>query len=153
MLGILFVVIAWHMSPAIAETPKRGGWLTVATDSTAVGLDPHLSIVHATLTFTEHVYDTLLRYNYKMESEPSLATSWEQPNEMTYIFHLRKGVKWHNGREFTSEDVKFTFDRILDPKTGSPNLPSIESWIPRPDPLTRQRSKQSRAWRPWTNTR
>ena len=127
MLGILILLIAWQMNPATAETPKRGGWLTVATDSTAVGLDPHLSIVHATLTFTEHVYECLLRYNYKMELEPSLATSWEQPDDLTYVFHLRKGVKWHNGAEFTSEDVKFTFDRIMDPKTGSPYASTFKS--------------------------
>ena len=120
MLGIFFLVIAWQMSPAIAETPKRGGWINVATDSTAVGLDPHLSITFSSFTFTEHVYDTLLRFNYKMEVEPSLATSWEQPDDLTYIFHLRKGVKFHNGREFTSEDAKFSFDRILHPKTGAP---------------------------------
>jgi len=127
ILGISFLLIAWQMNPAIAETPKRGGWLTVATDSTAVGLDPHLSIVHATLTFTEQVYECLLRYNYKMDLEPALAMSWEQPDDLTYMFRLRKGVKWHNGREFTSEDVKFTFDRIMDPKTGSPYASTFKS--------------------------
>jgi peptide/nickel transport system substrate-binding protein len=55
-----------------------------------------------------------------MELLPGLAISWENPDPLTYIFHLRKGVKWHNGQEFTSEDVKFSFDRILDPKVGSP---------------------------------
>jgi peptide/nickel transport system substrate-binding protein len=127
MLGIFFLLIAWQISPAFAETPKRGGWLTVATDSTAVGLDPHLSIVHATFTFTEHVYDCLLRYNYNMELEPALAVSWEQPDDLIYVFHLRKGVKFHNGREMTSEDVKFSFDRIMDPKTGSPSRSTFKA--------------------------
>ncbi len=123
--GVFLLAMALSTNPAFAETPKRGGFLTVATDSTAVGLDPHLSIVFSTFTFTEHVYDCLLRYNYKMELEPALATSWEHPDKLTYIFHLRKGVKFHNGREMTSEDVKFSFDRIIDPKTGSPSRPTF----------------------------
>lgn len=119
-LGILLLATVLSATPALAETPKKGGWLNVATDATAVGLDPHLSITFSTYTFTEHVYESLLRYNFKMELLPGLATSWDHPDPLTYIFHLRKGVKWHNGQEFTSEDVKFSFDRILDPKTGSP---------------------------------
>ena len=121
---IFLLATVLSATPTQAETPKKGGSLTVATDATAVGLDPHLSIVFATYTFTEHVYESLLRYDYKMELHPGLATSWEHPDPLTYIFHLRKGVKWHNGQELTSEDVKFSFDRILDPKVGS-NLAKI----------------------------
>jgi len=120
LLSVLFLIFLWLMSPASAQTPKRGGWLKVATDDSAVGLDPHLSLVMSTFTFTEHIYQCLLRYNYKMELEPCLAQSWEQPDPMTYVFHLRKGVKFHNGREMTSEDIKFSYDRIMDPKTGAP---------------------------------
>ena len=119
VLGIFLLVVVCQMGPAFAEKPKRGGRLTVATDATPVGLDPHLSLAGSTLIFAEHVYETLLRYNYNMAIEPCLATSWEQLDDVTYVFHLRKGVKFHNGREMTSEDVKFTFDRIVDPKTGA----------------------------------
>jgi peptide/nickel transport system substrate-binding protein len=125
--GLFILSFALSGSPAAAETPKKGGWLTVATDETAVGLDPHLSITFSTSTFTEHVYDTLLRRNSKMELEPSLAVSWEQPDDLTYIFHLRKGVKFHDGKEMTSEDVAFSFNRILDPKTGSPALSTFKT--------------------------
>ncbi len=103
-----------------AEKPQRGGWLNVATDETAVGLDPHLVLAFASYTFFEHVYETLIRYNEKMELEPCLATSWEQPDNLTYIFQLRKGVKFHDGNDFTAEDVKFTFERLLDPNAKTP---------------------------------
>lgn len=126
LLCVFLVILVWQISPAFAQTPKRGGWLKVATDDSAVGLDPHLAMVMSTFTFTEHVYQCLLRYNYKMELEPCLATSWEQPDPMTYIFHLRKGVKFHNGREMTSEDIKYSYDRIMDPKTGSPTAELIK---------------------------
>ena len=132
-LVVFSLGFAWQTNPAFSETPKRGGTLTIATDSPAVGLDPHLSMSGATLTFTEHVYGTLLRYNKNMGIDPCLATSWEQMGGLTYVFHLKKGVKFHNGREMTSEDVKFNFDRILDPATGAygrstfKNIKSVEA--------------------------
>ena len=125
---LIFAILAflsWLVIPNFgslhaAEKPQRGGWLNVGTDSTAVGLDPHLILAFASYTFFEHVYETLIRYNEKMELESCLATSWEQPDDLTYIFHLRKGVKFHDGSDFTAEDVKFTFERLLDPNTKAP---------------------------------
>jgi peptide/nickel transport system substrate-binding protein len=123
-LGIVLILElllswVWQVGPVFAETPKRGGLLTIATDDSAIGLDPHLSLAGSTIMFTEHVYDTLVRFGKNYELEPSLAVSWTQPDSLTYIFHLRKGVKFHNGMEMTSEDIKFNFDRILDPKSGA----------------------------------
>src|SRR5262249_3395977 len=56
--------------------------------------------------------------------EPELAERWESPDDTTVVFHLRKGVKWHNkppvnGREFVAEDVKFTYDRFLTEKANA----------------------------------
>jgi peptide/nickel transport system substrate-binding protein len=71
------------------------------------------------------VHSTLLRHKLgpgiqpgSFIVEPHLAERWEQPDDTTYVFYLRKGVKWHNkppvnGRELVAEDVKFTFDRFL----------------------------------------
>jgi len=127
-LTILFTASVITVSQSVqAAEPKRGGWIKVATDSTAVGLDPHIAIAFASSTYFEHCYESLLRYNKEMELEPSLATSWEQPDDLTYIFHLRKGVKFHDGSDFTAEDVKFTFERILDPKTNCPRKPFFKS--------------------------
>ena len=63
--------------------------------------------------------------------EPDLAESWTQPNDTTYIFKLKKGVRWHpkppvNGRELTADDVKYTYERFLTLK-GNPNRPVLES--------------------------
>jgi len=121
ILGFILCFMIVSSSFVLAqETPKRGGWLKVATDGAPVGLDPHLSVSFTTLCFIETCYDTLVRYNAKMELEPSLATSWEQPDQLTYIFHLRKGVKFHDGGDFTAEDVKFNLERLLDPQTKAP---------------------------------
>src|SRR4029434_2884339 len=55
--------------------------------------------------------------------EPDLAERWEEPDDTTVVFHLRRGVRWHNkppvnGRELVAEDVKFTFDRFLTEKAN-----------------------------------
>lgn len=116
-------------SPSVlwgAETgqPKRGGILRVR------GYDPphfdhHLNINFKTNTTLSFAYSTLVRYKVGPEVppgtftvEPHLAERWETPDDTTYIFHLRKGITWHNkpplnGRELVAEDVKFTFDRFL----------------------------------------
>jgi len=130
----LFLIIAFAASfiltsppTAQAAEPKRGGWMKIATDSTAVGLDPAIAIAFASSTYFEPCYESLLRFDKNMDMEPSLATSWEQPDDLTYIFHLRKGVKFHDGSDFTSADAKYTFERILDPKTASPRKPFFTS--------------------------
>ena len=105
--------------------PKRGGILRVRGFDPP-HFDPHLPgggfRTNATLSF---VYSTLLRHRLgpcvppgTFTVEPHLAERWDMPNETTYLFHLRQGVKWHNkpplnGRELVAEDVKFTFDRFL----------------------------------------
>jgi peptide/nickel transport system substrate-binding protein len=120
MVGALVVLVAaaWAVGPVLAQ--KRGGTLVVGNDEDAVGLDPHISFAFASSNFYEHAYSGLTRFNAKMEVEGDLATSWEIPNPTTYVFRLRKGVKFHNGREMTAEDVRYSIDRIRDPKNGSP---------------------------------
>ena len=108
---------------AEAGQPKRGGILRVR-GLDPPHFDPHLTLnvkTNATLSFA---YSTLVRYKVGADVppgtfiiEPHLAAGWEQPNDTTYVFHLRHGVKWHhkppvNGRELVAEDVKFTYDRF-----------------------------------------
>jgi peptide/nickel transport system substrate-binding protein len=102
-----------------ADQPKYGGKLVVAQDIDAVGLDPYKTTAFASKNYFEQIYNSLLQFDSKGSLQPELATSWENPNPTTYVFRLRKEVKFHDGKEFTAEDVKATFDRLLDPKTGS----------------------------------
>src|SRR5438093_3971114 len=114
---------------AEAGPPKRGGILRVR------GYDPPHFDHHLTPSFKTHttlsfIYSKLVRHQVGPQVrpgtfivEPDLAERWEQPDDLTYIFHLRHGVKWHNkpplnGRELVAEDVKFTFDRFLDEKAN-----------------------------------
>jgi peptide/nickel transport system substrate-binding protein len=120
-----------------AGTPKRGGILH-ARGWDPVHFDPHLTRAFMTHTALSFVYSKLLRHKVGPEVrpgmfivEPDLAERWEEPDDTTYIFHLRKGVKWQNkppvnGRELVAEDVKFTFDRFLTEK-GNPERQLLDS--------------------------
>jgi peptide/nickel transport system substrate-binding protein len=112
-------------APAAAKTAggaKRGGSLRLALNQEpTAGFDPQLSSPMVSQHHFEQVYEQLLVTQPDGSIAPGLAESWEQIDPRTYVFKLRKGVKWHNGREFTSEDVKYTFERQM--STGSINQP------------------------------
>jgi peptide/nickel transport system substrate-binding protein len=78
-------------------------------------LDPHMHYQRVGILININMFDSLLHKNTKLEYEPSLATSWKPLNDTTWEFKLRKGVKFHNGDPLTAEDVKFSFDRVLEP--------------------------------------
>lgn len=63
-------------------------------------------------------YDPLVMRTDEGQFQPGLAERWEPLGETGWRFHLRKGVKWHDGKDFTADDVKFTIDRVIDPKTA-----------------------------------
>ena len=68
----------------------------------------------------EHCYESLTAFDAKAQIVPALAERWDTPDPTTYVFHIRRGVKFHDGSELTAEDVKYTFDIVLDPK-GRPS--------------------------------
>ena len=73
------------------------------------------------------LFDGLTDHDGQNNIIPRLAKSWEYDEEtLTYTFHLEEGVKWHDGVEFTAEDVKFTIEAIMDPENGSENAPNYE---------------------------
>jgi peptide/nickel transport system substrate-binding protein len=112
---------------ALAQTPKRGGTISLRLWDPP-HFDPHLTISYKTNILYTFSHSRLLKYKAGPTVQPGtftlegdLAESWSQPNETTYIFKLRKGVRWHakppvNGRELTADDVKYTFDRFANEK-------------------------------------
>jgi peptide/nickel transport system substrate-binding protein len=79
----------------------------------ALTLDPGNHRNRETETILRNMYDGLLTRDSKMKVVPELASSWTQVDTTTYEFKLRQGVKFHTGGEMTAEDVKFTFDRLI----------------------------------------
>jgi ABC-type dipeptide transport system, periplasmic component len=94
--------------------------LTIGVDQEAVGLDPHVVTAFSSMRRIDLLYNRLVRLDENLVVVPDLAESWDIPDNTTYVFHLRKGVKFHNGREMTADDVQYSLNRILDPKTASP---------------------------------
>ena len=108
---------------ARAQTPRRGGTISLRTWDPP-HFDHMLTIsykTHIPLTFT---HSRLLKHKAGPAVAPGtfpiegdLAESWSQPNETTYVFKLRRGVRWHakppvNGRELTADDVVYTVNRF-----------------------------------------
>lgn len=87
--------------------------LRVGFSLDALTLDPGNHRNRETETILRNMYDGLLTRDSKMQVVPELATSWKQVDTTTYEFKLKPGVKFHSGEEMTAEDVKFTFDRII----------------------------------------
>ena len=83
----------------------------------APSLDPHFLFLSTTVAYSRHIYDLIVVKDVDGSLKPGLATSWEPIEPTRWRFHLRKGVKFHDGSDFTAEDVKFSLERV-------PNVPN-----------------------------
>ena len=98
-----------------ASEKSSGGELRVALSGQPPTLDPPMGSLHLTRDTSRLLFETLVTPNSKFEAVPMLAESIETSDDgMTYTFHLRKGITFHNGKEMTSEDVVASMDRWLD---------------------------------------
>lgn len=113
-----------------ATTPasiKRGGSIVIAQEVDPITLDIQKAQAFSAIQAGVFAYESLTMFDDKLNVVPALAASWENPDAQTYVFKLREGVKFHNGKVMDAGDVKYSFDRLLDPKTGSPNLSWFDS--------------------------
>ena len=74
-------------------------------------LDPYFHSETPTNSMNKNIYDCLVDFDSELKVRPSLALKWENPDNLTWIFYLRKDVKFHDGTPFTAEDVKFSIER------------------------------------------
>ena len=137
----LFAVV---LCVAIVSGCKRGknapepGTVNFLIESAPTNLDPRVG----TDSFSEHldglIFDSLVAHDQRLNVVPDLALKWETPDPLTYVFHLRSGVKFHDGRPLTAADVKFTFDSILSGvvKTAKAGSFRIVQSIETPDTAT-----------------
>ena len=121
-----------------STAPKRGGTLKVALDSDIIGVDPHGASAGVDRSVYTSVYNGLVAPDKNLQIVLDLADSWTTPDDRTYVFKLRSGVKFHDGTPCDADAVKKNFDWILDPANASPRRPEIEDIqdVAVVDPLT-----------------
>ena len=116
---ILTILVLVGFGKTVAAEKKTGNdtalkeTLVIAQKSDAKTLDPQKSIDTVSNKVMQMMFDTLTSMDENLNIEPGLAEKWERVDDYSMIFHLRKGVKFHNGDTMTSEDVKYSLDRAI----------------------------------------
>lgn len=119
VLVLLFSSLLVTPNICPAGAPLNGGTLRTAAGGEPRFLDPHMAVVVDDVRPIVNVYNSLLRWNKEMtQLEPDIAESYGSPDDSTYVFKIRKGVRFHNidpvnGREVTAEDVKYSIERMV----------------------------------------
>jgi peptide/nickel transport system substrate-binding protein len=115
---MLFVLVA--MLPLLSCSAKPdANTLVMIIESSPTNLDPRVGIDAFSERIDNLIFDDLLSRGEDLNVAPGLAERWEIPDPLTYIFHLHRGVKFHDGRLLSSRDVKWTFDSLLQGKIRS----------------------------------
>ncbi|MRR38696.1 peptide-binding protein, partial [bacterium] len=121
----LFTLVSCSSGTPTAEPPRRGAGTPASGDALVVGtigepsnLIPILASDSSSHDVAGNVFNGLVKYDKNLELVGDLAESWRvSPDGLTITFTLRRGVKWHDGTEFTSRDVLYTYRVTIDPKT------------------------------------
>lgn len=121
LMVVLLVLLAGCSGETTSKTTKKaanddktGGVLNIALNAQPPTLDTHLTTQTVALEVTRNIYETLVTQNAKQQPVPMLAESIDKSDDgLTYTFHLRKGVKFHNGKEMKAEDVTASMNRWL----------------------------------------
>ena len=115
-------------SPSAGGAAKTGGVLTVSCQPPA-NLDPHFAALAPEELINHQIYNWLVILDNQNSPTPDLATAWEMsPDGKTWTFTIRDGVKFSDGTPLTAEDVKYSFDRMRNPKIGAPTA-SVYTYI------------------------
>jgi peptide/nickel transport system substrate-binding protein len=115
---LLLVLVMCSCSPS----DRLEGYVTLRLNSNPTTLDPALIVDVQGATVAAKIFNGLVRLREDLEVGPDIAEKWDVSKDgLTYRFFLRPGVTFRNGREVRSADVKYSFERVLDPRTRSPN--------------------------------
>jgi peptide/nickel transport system substrate-binding protein len=112
VLAILLAGCGAHSSSE-RKGNEKPGVVTFVIDAAPTNLDPRMATDAQSQHLDGLLFSSLVALDDRMRVIPDLAERWETPDPLTYIFHLRRGVRFHDGRALTAADVKFTFDSIL----------------------------------------
>jgi peptide/nickel transport system substrate-binding protein len=150
-IGLIAAAFAWTVGGRHRATPAAPpGYLQVDLETSPIALDPRFATDAVSSRTDELIFDALVRIDAHGQFFGDLAESFERPTPTTLIFHLRRGLRFSDGRLLTARDVKYTYDSILDPTSISPKRSGLRqlATIAAPDDATvviRLRWK----WRRW----
>src|SRR4029453_6982360 len=117
---LIGVCLLWLQPMAWGAEPKSGGTLRVAWEADATGLDPGFSRGIQAYYLKGNIFNPLVTVDADLNFVPELAESWEaQENGKVYVFHLRQGVKFHDGTDFNAEAVRWNIRWTTDPESQS----------------------------------
>jgi peptide/nickel transport system substrate-binding protein len=108
------------LSSCSRDVPTEPGVVNFLIESMPVNLDPRIGTDAQSERIDGLIFDSLIELDAQRNPQSDLAERWEMPDPRTYIFHLRPGVRFHDGRLLTSADVKYTFDSIINGSVTSP---------------------------------
>jgi peptide/nickel transport system substrate-binding protein len=112
---IVIAVVLGLMGVAVAQQPRAGGTLRVAWEQDVTGFDPHWSAGLQVQYISGNLFNSLVTIDEHLNYIPELAESWEeQDGGKTYVFKLRRGVKFHDGTDFNAAAVVWNYERIMD---------------------------------------
>jgi len=116
----LLCVVSLLFTGCSHPAPFPGRDLTFLIEANPSNLDPRFATDGQSQRLDALIFSGLLARDAQMNLHGDLASSWEKPDALTYVFHLKSNIKFHDGRPLTSADVKSTFDFILNPANKSP---------------------------------
>src|SRR5205085_31772 len=123
---VVAVVLAGAHAAGVARAQAQPKPVVVVQSGEAATLDWHMHCDKNAHEPDRQIFDTLLRRDLKtLQLEGNLAESWRALNDTTWQFRLRRGIKFHNGEAFDAAAVKFSVERMLNPKQGAPGRASI----------------------------
>lgn len=124
LLTVLFTLTACGRTPADGSGAADGGTTLVYGSSDYTRINPAMD-EHCEINLL--LFNGLTAHDGENQIVPGLAEKWEYDEDScTYTFHIRDGIKWHDGEAFTADDVKFTIEAIMDPDNGAENAPNYE---------------------------
>ncbi len=135
LLAPFLVLLLAACSSPIPDDQKP---FVVALDSAPSQLDPRFATDAYSERINHLLFSALIRVDPTGAIRPDLASRWEIENDTVYTFYLKSNVRFHDGHPLTSDDVRYTYETILDPATASPHRKTYEAIerIETPDPTT-----------------
>jgi peptide/nickel transport system substrate-binding protein len=135
---LLYFITSCYLASCSHSSHGDPSSLTFLIESSPTNLDPRFATDSQSQRLDGLLFNGLLERDNQMNFHGDLAESWETPNPVTYVFHLRRGVRFHDGRPLTSGDVKSTLDFIANPANKSPKRGALRllSSVETPDEAT-----------------